>query len=93
MQYEDDAMGAIIGASIPYRLAFGPKTGRKALTLQAVLVRTEQRKGDDLVSQFDAWIATFLIDQRAFRSAQMEGRQPVEMGVLFLKWKKGGYSS
>ena len=23
----------------------------------------------------------------------MEGRQPVEVGVLFLKWKKRGYSS
>ena len=33
------------------RLAFGPNAGRKALTLQTVPVRTEQRKGDDLVSQ------------------------------------------
>jgi hypothetical protein len=32
-------------------------------------------------------------EQRTFQSAQMEGRQPVEVGVLFLKWKKGGYSS
>ena len=44
-------MGAIVGASITYRLAFGPNAGRKALTLQTVPVRTEQRKGDDLVSQ------------------------------------------
>ena len=51
MQDEDDAMGAIVGASITYRLAFGPNAGRKALTLQTVPVRTEQRKGDDLVSQ------------------------------------------
>ena len=26
-------------------------------------------------------------------SAHMAGRQPVEVCVLFLKWKKGGYSS
>ena len=51
MQDEEDAMGAIVGASITYRLAFGPNAGRKALTLQTVQVRTEQRKGDDLVSQ------------------------------------------
>ncbi len=36
-----DAMGAIVGASITYRLAFGPNAGRKALTLQTVPVRTE----------------------------------------------------
>ena len=51
MQDEDDAMGAIVGASITYRLAFGPNAGRKALTLQTVPVRTESRKGDDLVSK------------------------------------------
>lgn len=49
-------MGAIVGASTEasdraFRLAFGPNAGRKALTLQTVPVRTEQRKGDDLVSQ------------------------------------------
>ncbi len=36
---EDDAMSAIIGASITDRLAFGPNAGRKALTLQTVPVR------------------------------------------------------
>ena len=51
MQDEDDAMGAIMGASITYRLAFGPNAGRKALTLQTVPVRTEQRKGEDLVAR------------------------------------------
>ena len=51
MQHEEDAMGAIVGASITYRLAFGPNAGRKALTLQTVPVRTESRKGDDLVSK------------------------------------------
>ena len=48
---DEDAMGAIVGASITYRLAFGPNAGRKALTLQTVPVRTEQRKGDDLVTK------------------------------------------
>jgi hypothetical protein len=51
MQDENDAMGAIVGASITYRLAFGPNAGRKALTRQTVPLRTGQRKGDDLVSQ------------------------------------------
>ena len=44
-------MGAIVGASITYRLAFGPNAGRKTLTLQTVPVRNESRKGDDLVSK------------------------------------------
>ncbi len=48
---EDDAMSAIVGASITDRLAFGPNAGRKALTLQTVPVRNDQRKGDDLVSR------------------------------------------
>ena len=51
IQDEEDAMGAIVGASITYRLAFGPNAGRKALTLQTVPVRTEQRRGDDLVTK------------------------------------------
>ncbi len=33
---EDDAMANIVGASISYRLAFGPNAGRKALTLQTL---------------------------------------------------------
>lgn len=42
-------MGAIVGASTEtsdrtYRLAYDPNAGRKALTLQTVPVRTEQRK-------------------------------------------------
>lgn len=40
-----------MGAFITYRLAFGPNAGRKALTLQAVPVRTEPRKGSDLVTK------------------------------------------
>jgi hypothetical protein len=51
MQDEEDTMGAIVGASITYRLTFGPNAGRKALTLQTVPVRTESRKGEDLVSK------------------------------------------
>ena len=45
VQDEEDALGAIVGASMTYRLAFGPTAGRKALTLQTVPVRTEQRDG------------------------------------------------
>ena len=44
IQDEEDAMGAIVGASITYLVAFGPNVGRKALTLQAVSVRTERAK-------------------------------------------------
>ena len=33
---DDDAMVNIVGASISYRLAFGPNAGRKALTLQTL---------------------------------------------------------
>jgi hypothetical protein len=51
MQDEEDAMDAIVGPSITYRLAFGPNAGRKALTLQTVPVKTEQRRGDDLVAK------------------------------------------
>ena len=51
IQDEEDAMGPIVGASITYRLAFGPNAGRKALTLQTVPVTTEPRKDDDLVSK------------------------------------------
>ena len=51
MQDEKDVLGAIVGASITYRLAFGPNAGPKALTLPTVPVRTEQRRGDDLVTK------------------------------------------
>ncbi|MDA0791563.1 MAG: hypothetical protein O2780_19175 [Proteobacteria bacterium] len=32
----EDAMATIVGASISYRLAFGPNAGKKALTLQTL---------------------------------------------------------
>jgi hypothetical protein len=50
---EDDAMHGIISASITYRLAFGPNTGRKALTLQAVPGSDSQskRKRAELVAK------------------------------------------
>ena len=48
---EEDAMRGIIGASITYRLAFGPNAGRKALTLQAVLTNNDQKKTSELVSK------------------------------------------
>ena len=40
---EEDAMHGIIGASVAYRLAFGPNAGRKALTLQECLPATPGR--------------------------------------------------
>ena len=51
MQDEEDAMGALRDASINDCPALDPNAGRKALTLQTVPVRTESRKGDDLVSK------------------------------------------
>ncbi len=51
IQEEDDALQGIIGASIAYRLAFGPNAGRKALTLQAVPVGDTRQKSSDLVSK------------------------------------------
>ena len=42
---DDDAMVNIVGASISYRLAFGPNAGRKALTLQTLPTRdTEDQR-------------------------------------------------
>ena len=34
---EDDAMHGIIGASVSYRMAFGPNEGRKAFTLYPLI--------------------------------------------------------
>ena len=48
---EEDAMHGIIGASITYRLAFGPNQGKKALTLQAVPSRENRMKASELVSK------------------------------------------
>ena len=48
---EDDAMHSIIGASITYRLAFGPNAGKKALTLKAVPVSDTRAKSSELVSK------------------------------------------
>jgi ribosomal protein S27E len=48
---EDDAMNAIVGASITYRLAFGPNAGKKALTLQTVPASTHETKPNELVSR------------------------------------------
>lgn len=48
---EDDAMTTIVGASITYRLAFGPNAGRKALTLQTVPVKDDRHKAGELVSR------------------------------------------
>jgi len=48
---EEDAMQGIIGASIAYRLAFGPNAGRKALTLQAVPASDTRQQSSELVSK------------------------------------------
>ncbi len=48
---EEDAMHRIIGASITYRLAFGPNQGKKALTLQAVPTSDNSAKSSELVSK------------------------------------------
>jgi len=48
---EQDAMHGIIGASITYRLAFGPNQGKKALTLQAVPSKENRMKVSELVSK------------------------------------------
>ncbi|MFT7266195.1 MAG: hypothetical protein ACI9A2_004284 [Halioglobus sp.] len=48
---EEDAMHGIIGASITYRLAFGPNQGKKALTLQPVPSRANRMKASELVSK------------------------------------------
>ena len=48
---EDDAMSAIVGAAITYRLAFGPNAGKKALTLQTVPASTRDTKPNQLVSR------------------------------------------
>ena len=48
---EEDAMHGIIGASIAYRLAFGPNQGKKALTLQAVPTSDNSAKSSELVSK------------------------------------------
>ncbi len=48
---EDDAMHSIIGASITYRLAFGPNIGKKALTLQTVPSSGDRKKSSKWVSK------------------------------------------
>jgi len=48
---EDDAMNNIVGASVTYRLAFGPNAGKKALTLQTVPASDKQAKPNELVSK------------------------------------------
>lgn len=43
-------MASIVGASISYRLAFGPNAGKKALTLQTLPAVFESGNHDDQVS-------------------------------------------
>ncbi len=51
MPEQGDAMQEIFGASITYRLAFGPNAGKKALTLQAVSASDNRTKPSELVSK------------------------------------------
>ena len=48
---EEDAMQGILGASITYRLAFGPNAGRKALTLQAIPGSDSRQQSSELESK------------------------------------------
>lgn len=49
---DDDAMSAIVGVSITYRLAFGPNAGKRALTLQTVpAAHAKMTKLNELVSR------------------------------------------
>ena len=48
---EDNAMNAIVGASITYRLAFGANAGKKVMTLQTVPASTIETKPNELVSR------------------------------------------
>ena len=48
---DDDAMATIVGASISYRLAFGPNAGRKAMTLKTMPSTTMTSKSTELVSK------------------------------------------
>jgi len=48
---EEDAMPGIVGASISYRLAFGPNAGKKALTLQTLPSIDDSRLRDEQVSK------------------------------------------
>jgi hypothetical protein len=48
---EEDAMVGIVGASISYRLAFGPNAGKKALTLQTLPSIDDSRLRDEQVSK------------------------------------------
>lgn len=48
---EEDVMHGIIGASITYRLAFGPNSGRKALTLQTIPGSDSQPNRGGLVAK------------------------------------------
>ena len=48
---DDDAMATLIGASISYRLAFGPNAGRKAMTLQSIPATTTTSTTEDLISR------------------------------------------
>lgn len=53
---EEDVMQSIVGASISYRLAFGPNAGEKALTLQTLPATFESGKHSEQPGK-RAWAA------------------------------------
>jgi hypothetical protein len=48
---KEDAMPGIVGASISYKLAFGPNAGNKAMILQTLLATFESGNHDEQVSK------------------------------------------
>jgi hypothetical protein len=47
----EDAMSSIVGASISYRMAFGPNAGKKTLTLQTLPATFESGNNNEQASQ------------------------------------------
>ena len=71
---DDDAMNAIVDASITYRLAFGPNAGKKALTLRTVPASTSETKPNELVSRQGGFSLHSGIACKSFRAAQASER-------------------
>ena len=72
---EDDAMNAIVGASITYRLAFGSNAGKKAMTLQTVPARISEIKPNELVSRQSSFSLHAGVAGNSSRAAQASVRR------------------
>jgi len=68
----EDALGQLHGSSITYRIALGPQRGRKALMLQTVAPRTEERDRAERVAQCNGF------SLHAGVAARAEQRQKLE---------------